>query len=68
VTDEEQSGCPSALTTEGNTEQIHTLILENRRVIIDDVVNQLQIKHCSAYEIIHDRLHFHKVCARWVPK
>jgi hypothetical protein len=34
----------------------------------DEVVNQLQISHGFASEIIHQRLHFQKVCARCVPK
>jgi hypothetical protein len=29
---------------------------------------RLQISHGSAYEIIHNRLGFHKGCARWVPE
>jgi hypothetical protein len=32
------------------------------------VANQLQISDHSACEIIHHRLHFHNVCAKWVPK
>jgi len=32
------------------------------------VAHQLQISHGSAYEIVHDRLAFHKVCAQWVPE
>jgi hypothetical protein len=38
------------------------------RVTIDEEANRLQISHGSAYEIIQDRLGFHKVCARWIPK
>ena len=44
------------------------MVLANRRVTIDEVANHLKISHGSAYEIIHNRLGFHKVCARWVPK
>jgi len=44
------------------------MILENRRVTIDEVANHFEISHCSAYDIIHNRLGFRKVCARWVPK
>jgi hypothetical protein len=40
----------------------------DRRVTIDEVADHLQISHGSAYEIIHNRLGFHKVCARWGPK
>jgi len=28
----------------------------------------LQISHGSAYEIIHNRLGFHKICTRWISK
>jgi hypothetical protein len=39
------------------------MILQNRRVAFDEVAHQLQIIRGSAYEIIHNRLAFHKVCA-----
>jgi len=44
------------------------MILENRRVTIDEVANHFEISHGSACDIIHNRLGFRKVCARWVPK
>ena len=44
------------------------MVLLDRRLTIDEVTNCLQISHGSAYEIIHNRLGFHKVCARWIPK
>jgi hypothetical protein len=34
--------------TEGKTEQIHALILNNRKVTINAVANQLKISHGSA--------------------
>ena len=34
---------------------------------IDEVARVLQISHGSAYEM-HNKLGFHKVCARWVAK
>jgi len=37
-------------------------------VTTDEVPNHFEISHGSAYDIIHNRLGFHKVCARWVPK
>jgi hypothetical protein len=42
------------------------VILQTRQVTVE-VAHQLQISHGAAYEIIHNRLAFHKVCARWVP-
>jgi len=44
------------------------MILENRRVTVDELANHFEISHGSAYDIIHKRLGFHKVCARRVLK
>ena len=38
-----------------------------RWVTIDGVAHVLQISHSSAYKMMHNKLGFHKVCARWVP-
>jgi hypothetical protein len=40
------------------------MVLLDRQLTIDEAANHLQISHGSAYEIIHNRLGFHKVCAR----
>ena len=40
----------------------------DRRVAIDEVAHVLQISCGSAYELMHNKLGFLKVCARWVPK
>ena len=37
-------------------------------MIIDEVAHVLQINHGSAYELMDNRLVFHKVYARWVSK
>ncbi|XP_052823631.1 uncharacterized protein LOC128247664 [Octopus bimaculoides] len=44
------------------------MVMVNRRVIIDEVARSLQISHGSAYQIIHDELGFHKICARWMSR
>ena len=68
VTHEEGAGRPSTATTDDNTERVCDTVLLDRRLTTDEVANRLLISHGSAYEIIHNRLGFHKVCARWVPK
>jgi hypothetical protein len=68
VTDDERSGRPSTSTAEENTERVHAMILDNRRVTIDEMVYHLLISHGSVHEITHNRLGFRKVCARWVSK
>ena len=35
---------------------------------IDELANHFEISHGSAYDVIHNRLGFRKVCARWDPK
>ena len=66
--DEERAGRPSTSITDSNVEDARAMILENRQVTIVELVNHFEISHGSAYDIIHNRLGFHKVCARWVPK
>ena len=57
------AGRRSTYITDANTERVRDIILQNRRVIIDEVAHQQQISYGSAYEIIHNRLVFHNVCA-----
>jgi hypothetical protein len=63
VIDAERSGHPTAQ----NEERARELILQNRRVTVDEIAKQLNISIGSAYSVVHDKLQFHKVCARWVP-
>jgi len=68
VNDEERAGRPSTSTTDSKVEDARAMILGNRRVTSDEVANHFEISHGSAYDIIHNRLGFRKVCARWVSK
>jgi hypothetical protein len=45
-----------------------SLILDNSRVTIHDVANQLKINHGSTYQIFYHRFDFHKNCSRWIIK
>lgn len=65
---EERAERPATAATDVNIEQVRALILNNRRVTIDEVANHMHISHGSAYDIMHHRINFHKVCARWIPK
>ena len=68
MTHDEGAGRPSTSTIDEKIQQAREMVLANRRVAIDEVACSLQISHGSAYQIIHDELGFHKLCARWVPK
>jgi hypothetical protein len=50
----------STSITDADAEQVYGMILQNRRVTVDEVAYQLQIICGSAYEIIHNRLASHK--------
>ena len=57
---EEGARRPSMSITDVNMEWVHDVILQNRWLTIHEVAHQLQISHGAAYEIIHNRLAFHK--------
>ena len=54
--------------TDDNIERARDMVLLDRWVTIDEVSYVLQISHGSVYELMHNKLGFHKVCARWVSK
>jgi hypothetical protein len=54
VTHEEGAGRPSTATTDDNIERVRDVVLLDRRLTVDEVVNHLQISHRSAYDIIHN--------------
>jgi hypothetical protein len=66
VTDAELLGHPTTSTE--NEERARELILQNGRMMVDEIAKQLNISFVSAYSVVYDNLQFHKVCARWVPK
>jgi hypothetical protein len=57
---EVRAGCPSASTSDEEIEQAQEMVLAERQVTVDE----LKISHHSAYQIIHDELGFHEVCAK----
>ena len=48
--DEERAGRPSTSITDSNVEDARAMILENRRVTIDEMANHFEISHGSAYD------------------
>jgi hypothetical protein len=49
-------------------QRVIELIRADRRITIDSVATALGRSHGLAYSIMHDRLKFREVCARWVPR
>ena len=68
VVDEQRSGRASSSATEENIGKIDDFIRQDRWVKIRQIANAVGISKSSVHEIVHDTLHYRKVCARWVPK
>jgi hypothetical protein len=62
-----QSGLPVEIVTEAIVQWVQ-LIRADRRVTIDSIATALWCSHGLACVIVHDRLKFRKVCARWLPR
>ena len=50
------------------TDQIHELILEDRRILAKSIAEQLGILRERAGSIIHENLDMRKLSAKWGPK
>ena len=68
ITDEPRSGRPVDVSTPDTVAKVEKLIKSDRRLTIDDVAETLDISHGTAHNIVHEKLAFNKVSARWVPK
>ncbi|PNF25487.1 hypothetical protein B7P43_G05936 [Cryptotermes secundus] len=44
---------------------VEALVMENRRVSVDEIAKILNMSHGSAHQVIHDVLQFHKVSTRF---
>lgn len=63
-----RSGRPATAVNDDNIVKVNELIRGDRRLTVKDIMNSLSIGARAVNEIIHDRLGFSKVCARWVPR
>jgi len=61
-------GRPKTVTTPEIIDQIHELILEDRRISAKSIAEQMDISHERFGSIIHEDLDMRKLSANWVPK
>ena len=66
--DAPRSGRPKTVTTPEIIEQIHELILEDRRILAKPIAEQLGISREWVGSIIHEDLGMRKLSAKWVSK
>jgi transposase len=68
VADDARPGRPVEIATEATVQRVEEFIRADRKIIIDSVATARGCSHGLAYSLMHDRLKFRKLCARWVPR
>ena len=68
VEDDPRSGRPSTSSTQENIEAVERIVMEDRRVTVDQIVDTLGISYGSVESILHEHLAMSKVSASWVPR
>ena len=66
--DAARPGRPKTVTTPEIIVQIHELILEDRRISVKSIAEQLGISRERVESIIHEDLDMRKLSVNWVPK
>ncbi|XP_018053801.1 PREDICTED: histone-lysine N-methyltransferase SETMAR-like, partial [Atta colombica] len=66
--DEARSERPVEITTLDIVEKIHSMIMENRRMKVRKIAEAVVISTKRVHNILHEKLHVKKLCARWVPR
>ena len=59
---------PKTVITPDIIDEIHELILEDRRISANSIAEQLDISRERVESIIHEDLDMRKLSAKWVPK
>jgi len=66
--DAPRPGLPETVTTPEIIDQIHDIILEDRRISVKSIAEQLGISLERVGSIIHEDLDMRKLSAKWVSK
>ena len=66
--DAPRPGRPKTVTTPGIINQIHELILEDRRISAKSIAEQMGNSRERVGSIIHEDLNMWKLSAKWFPK
>jgi len=67
IEDEHRVGLPVEIATPATLQRVED-IRADKRITIDAVAISVVCSHGQAYNMMHERLGFHKVCSRWVPR
>ncbi|KAF7280584.1 hypothetical protein GWI33_005721 [Rhynchophorus ferrugineus] len=64
----EHSGSPKEFVTEENIKKIHKMILNDRKLKLNEKADTLKISTERVHHIIHEYLGVRKLCVKWVPR
>ncbi|GFT62250.1 mariner Mos1 transposase [Nephila pilipes] len=65
INEVESEGMTSTATNSEIAARVNECILENGRITIDEISNELDISHGSVHKIIADHLQFHELFSQW---
>lgn len=65
--DEERCGRPVSATTEENVVAVRTMVEDDARVTVAQLVEETGISSGAIRQILHEKLGLSKISARWVP-
>ncbi|EYC30978.1 hypothetical protein Y032_0004g1883 [Ancylostoma ceylanicum] len=65
--DESRAGRPKSATTPEIIDKVHDMVLDDRRVKVNEIEEALGISHERVIHILHNELGLKKLSARWVP-
>ena len=68
VNDKECAGCPSTSTTDKIIDEMKKIVLTNRRIIVREFADDLNISNGSCHPIFTNNLAMRRVATKFVPK
>jgi histone-lysine N-methyltransferase SETMAR len=63
-----REGRPKSATTPEIIEQVHDIVLDDRRMKVREIAETIGISKERVGYILHEELDMKKLCARWVPR
>ncbi|KAF7280068.1 hypothetical protein GWI33_006450 [Rhynchophorus ferrugineus] len=66
IEDDERSGCPKEVVIDENIKKIHKMILNGRKLKLNEIADALKISTERVHHIIQEYLGMRKLCAKWV--
>ena len=66
--DDPREGRPKSATTPEIIEQVHDMVLDDRRIKVREIAETIGISKERVGYILLEELHMKKLCARWVPR